>query len=232
MNNRSLISMLVEAIIFIAIIAWGTNYYREKMDNSEQNLIAYRDQIKNLELKNGELITSRNSYIVKYSELEDVLNISRKEINDLKKTLSSKVAYISKLESQISTGPIIIEKDSIVYIEKSQVESHFKYQDEWVNLSGITTINDLVGSTRFNNISMNVPLKVGLTNDYQIFVQSPNPYIMFNSIEGAVVDGSQLAPRKKKLSWGVQLGFGTMYDIIKKDVSIGPYGGLGIEINF
>lgn len=232
MDRRSLISMFIEAIIFVAIIMFGWNYYNGQLDLSEQNLNVYRGQIEELELKNGDLVTSRDSYIAKTSELEDLLNISKKEVRELKNTLGSKVAYISKLESQISTGPIIIEKDSIVYIEKTKLESYFKYSDDWLSLKGITRIDGDNGSTEISGINMLVPLKVGLTDNYQIFVQTPNPYISFNEIEGAVIDGSRLAPKKKRFSWGIQAGFGVMYDVIRKDIAIGPYGGLGIEFNF
>lgn len=232
MDRRSLISMLIEAIVFITILMVGWNYYDGRLDKSEQNLRVYRGQIADLELKNGDLVTARDSYIARTSELEDLLNISRKEVRDLKNTLGSKIAYISKLESQMSTGPIIIQKDSIVYIEKSKIESHFKYNDEWLSFKGITRIDGDVGSTQIDGINIFTPLKVGITNDYQIFVQTPNPYITFNEIEGAVIDGSKFAPKKKRFSWGVQVGFGTMYDVIKKDIAVGPYGGLGVEFNF
>lgn len=232
MDRRSLISMLIEAIVFVTILMIGWNYYDGKLDKSEQNLRVYRGQVTELELKNGDLVTARDSYIAKASELEDLLNISRKEVRDLKNTLGSKIAYISKLESQISTGPIIIQKDSIVYVEKSKIESHFKYNDEWLSFKGITRIDGNVGSTQIDGINIFTPLKVGITNDYQIFVQTPNPYITFNEIEGAVIDGSKFAPKKKRFSWGIQVGFGAMYDIIKKDIAVGPYGGLGAEFNF
>ena len=232
MDRRSLLSMLIEAIVFITILMIGWNYYDGRLDKSEQNLQVYRGQVAELELKNGDLVTARDSYIAKTSELEDLLNISRKEVRDLKNTLGSKIAYISKLESQISTGPIIIQKDSIVYVEKSKIESHFKYNDEWLSFKGITRIDGDVGSTQIDGINIFTPLKVGITNDYQIFVQTPNPYITFNEIEGAVIDGSKFAPKKKRFSWGVQFGFGAMYDVIKKDIAVGPYGGLGVEFNF
>ena len=232
MDRRSLLSMLIEAIVFITILMIGWNYYDGRLDKSEQNLQVYRGQVAELELKNGDLVTARDSYIAKTSELEDLLNISRKEVRDLKNTLGSKIAYISKLESQISTGPIIIQKDSIVYVEKSKIESHFKYNDEWLSFKGITRIDGDVGSTQIDGINIFTPLKVGITNDYQIFVQTPNPYITFNEIEGAVIDGSKFAPKKKRFSWGIQVGFGAMYDVIKKDIAVGPYGGLGAEFNF
>ena len=58
------------------------------------------------------------------------------------------------------------------------------------------------------------------------------PYVSFSEIEGAVIDGSILKPKKKRFNWGLQLGLGTMYDIIDRDISLGPYAGVGIEFNF
>jgi hypothetical protein len=54
----------------------------------------------------------------------------------------------------------------------------------------------------------------------------------FTDIEGAIIDGSKFAPKKKRLNWGFQLGFGAQYGIFNKKVDLGPYGGVGIEINF
>lgn len=232
MDKRSLISMLIEVIVFITILMIGWNYYDGRLDKSEQNLRVYMKQVTDLELKNGDLVTMRDSYVAKASELEDLLNISRKEIRDLNNTLGSKIAYISKLESQISTGPIIIQKDSIVYIEGSKIESHFKYNDEWLSFKGVTMIDGGMASTQIDGINIFTPLKVGITNDYQIFVQTPNPYVTFNGIEGAVIDGSKFVPKKKRFGWGIQIGFGAMYDITNMDIVIGPYGGLGVEFNF
>lgn len=231
MDRKSIISLFIEAAIFIAIIMFGWNYYNNQLNTSEHNLRTACGRIEQLELKNGDLLTARDSYIAKSSELEELLGITQSEVRELKKTLGNKVAYISKLEAQIETGPIIIQKDSIVYIDKN-IESHFKYNDQWLSLTGVTKISDNQGLTTINNIGMLAPLTVGLTDDYKIFVKTSNPYITFNSIEGAAIDGSKIAPKKKRFGWGIQLGFGVMYDVLDKDLSVGPYGGLGVEINF
>ena len=54
----------------------------------------------------------------------------------------------------------------------------------------------------------------------------------FSNIDGAVIDNSVLKPRKKRFNWGLQLGVGAMYDIIDKDIAVGPYAGIGAEFNF
>ena len=129
MDKKSIISLFIEAALFIAIIMFGWNYYNNQLNTSEHNLKTACGKIEQLELKNGDLLTARDSYIAKTSDLEELLGITQSEVRELKKTLGDKVAYISKLEAQIETGPIIIQKDSIVYIDKN-IESHFKYNDQ------------------------------------------------------------------------------------------------------
>ena len=126
MDRKSIISLFIEAAIFIAIIMFGWHYYSTQLDTSEHNLKTACGKIEQLELKNGDLLTSRDSYIAKTSDLEELLGISKQEVRELKQTLGEKLAYISKLEAQIETGPIIIQKDSIVYVDKNDIESHFK----------------------------------------------------------------------------------------------------------
>lgn len=232
MQRNSIISLFIEAIIFIAIIMFGYNYFTNQIDTYDQNIKVYKNHMEQLELKNGELLTIRDSYILKTKELEEVLNISQKEVKELQKQLDSKVAYIAKLESAINTGPVIIQKDSIIYISKDEIETYFKYEDSWLFINGVTKIKNKTSQTTIDNISLNVPLTVGLSNDYKIFVSTPNPYISLSNIEGAVIDNSVLKPKKKRFNWGFQFGFGVSYDIIKQDYSIGPYTGIGGEINF
>lgn len=235
-NKRTLLNYIIEAVIFIAIIAivWGC--YSDKLNDSEQNLKAARGHIEQVELKNGELLTSRDSYIAKIGDLEELLDISKKEAKEIQRQLDSKIAYISKLESEVRVEHIETVRDSIIYINATdEISTLFSFRDEWLNLNGENIIHlgeNFDCQTYINNLQMSVPLNVGLTNDYQIFVKTPNPYVSFSSIDGAVIDNSVLKPRKKRFNWGLQLGFGATYDIIHKDIAVGPYVGVGAEFNF
>lgn len=224
---------IIGMLILIIAMACMYNYYSNRLEISDQNLRASRSQIEVLTTKNNELLAMRDSYVLKEKELEEVLGITKEEVKELKKNLDSKIAYIAELESKIETGPIIIQKDSIVYVENTNIiESHFKYEDKWLSLVGMTKIDGDSGSTTIDNIFMDVPLTVGLSNDYQIFVKTANPYVNFSSLEGAVVDGQLLKPKKKRFSWGLHGGFGVMYDVIDKDVAVGPTISFGAHINF
>ena len=242
-NKKSILWFLIEIAVFLLILTSVLGYFNDKLDNSEQNLKAAKGYITEVELKNGELLSARDSYIASINDLEELLDISKKEVKDIQRQLDSKVAYISKLESQTRIEYIEVVKDSIIYVNNGNngdTETHsiiapFHYRDEWISFNGKNELNfepKFDYTTSISNISINTPLTVGLTNDYQIFVTTPNPYVSFDNIEGAVIDKSVLKPRKKRFNWGLQLGVGAMYDIIDKDIAVGPYAGVGVEFNF
>ena len=236
-EKKTLLGYIIEGIIFIAIIAAVWGIYNNKLDTSEQNLKAARGHIEQVELKNGELMSSRDSYIATINDLEELLDITKQEVKDIQRQLDSKVAYISKIESEVRVEYIETVRDSIIYVNSDPniATSTFRYNNKWVDLVGR---NEFIFGEQFDykttieSLSMDVPLNVGLTNDYQIFVKTPNPYVSFSSIDGAVIDNSVLKPRKKRFNWGLQMGFGAMYDIMNKNIAVGPYAGVGAEFNF
>ena len=232
---RQWIGFIIEALIFIVIIACTYSCLSRKLDASEQNLKAAQGRIEIVELENGELLSSRDSYIATINDLEDLLDISKKDIKDIQRQLDDKIAYISNIESNVRVEYIETVRDSIVYVNPSTATSSFSYFDKWVTLNGVNEFRfgeKFDYSTTITSISMDVPLNDGLTNDYKIFVKSSNPYVHFSDIQGAVIDNSIMRPRKKRFSWGLQGGFGLMYDVINKDIAAGPYLGIGAEFNF
>ena len=237
MNKQTLLSYLIEAVIFIAIIAGIWGYYGRKLDISDQNLSVFKGRLEQVELKNGELLASRDSYIATINDLEELIGVTKQEVRDMQRQLNSKVAYIAELEQNTKIEYIEVVKDSIIYIDNSaqKVIVSFHYNDNWLNFNGENEFalgSEFDCKTTLCNIQMNTPLTVGLTNDYKIFVKSENPYVNFSSIEGAVIDKQSLLPRRKRFGWGLQLGIGAMYDVVDKNVAVGPYAGLGIELNF
>lgn len=236
-EKKTLLGYIIEGVIFIAIIAAVWGFFSNKLDTSEQNLKAVRGHIEQVELKNGELLTARDSYIATINDLEDLLDISKQEIRDIQRQLDSKVAYISKIESEVRVEYIETIRDSIIYINSDPniATSTFRYNDKWVDLIGrndFTFGEKFSYNTTIESLSMDVPLNVGLTNDYQIFVKTPNPYVSFSNIDGAVIDNSVLRPRKKRFGWGFHGGIGVMYDVIDNDIAVGPTASFGVHFNF
>lgn len=231
MQRNSIITLFIEAAIFIGIIMFGINYYNNQLDISDQNLKAYKGQLEQVEMKNGELVAIRDSYILKTKDLQEQFDLSQKEIRDLKRKLGSSLAYIAELESNIKIDTIVTIKDTIIYKDK-ETDIKFLYQDDWLSFNGETILFNNESNTKLSNININIPLKVGLSNDYQIFVQSDNPYVNFSSIEGAVIDGSKFRPKKKRWNIGIYGGFGIHYDMPTKSFGYGPQLGVGVSIGF
>ena len=232
MTKKTIFAVLAEALIFIALLVFVWNFFDDKLDISEHNYLTARGEVSELVLKNGELISSRDSYILKVGELEEQLGVSRREVKELKKRLGASVAYIAELEMQTRVDTTIIVRDSIIYKERDRVETNFDYKDKWFRLQGSHLVDGENAFTKFNTIEVYTPLQLGVTDNYKIWVKSENPYVQFTDVTGAVIDGSKFHPKKKRVTFGVQFGVGGMYDILDKDIAIGPYGGLGVNINF
>ena len=228
---------VVEFIVFILILSCVHGYYSRELNITEQNLKAAQGEIVKMELKNGELLVAKDSYIATINNLENILNITKKEAKDLQHQLDSKIAYISKIESNTKVEYIEVIKDSIIYVNNDpyNIVTTFHYSDEWLNIKGVSNIcwgDKFNYNTTLNEIKMDTPLTVGLTEDYKIFVTTPNPYVNFSNINGAVIDKNKLHPSKKRINWGLQSGIGIMYDITRNNISAGPYVGAGVEWNF
>lgn len=234
---KNILWHILEIAVFLIILSCVWNYYSRENETNQQNLKAAQNELYEVKLKNGELLTVRDSYIATINDLENLLDISKNEVKDLQQKLDSKIAYISKIETNTKIEYIEVVRDSIVYVNNNpnDIIASFNYNDKWLNIRGQNNIKlgeNFECNTLLNEININTPLTVGLTNDYQIFVSSPNPYIHFNEIEGAVLDKSKFRPRKKLFNWGFQMGVGPMYDIIDNDIAVGIYCGVGAEINF
>lgn len=236
-DKKTILVIVITSLLFILLYSFTVRHYERKVDIYSQNLLASKTKIETLQLKNGNILHERDSYILKKNELEELLNIKKSELKEIEKKLESTITYISNLKGEVKVDTIITVKDSIVYKNPENATVNFNYNDKWVSLLGTNSLTFEEGlikksETNINNLSVQIPLKVGLTESYQIFVTSDNPYVSFSEIEGAVIDKTTLYPPKKKFSWGLQVGFGGMYDIIDKDVSLGPYIGGGLQINF
>ena len=228
-DRKSIISLIVEAVLFIGIISFGYKVMNGKLETSEQNLLAYKGQMEQLELKNGELIATRDSYILDKKNLEEALNVSKSEVKDLEKKLNSSLAYIANMESQIRIDTVTIVKDSIIYDEGDIAQIHFDYDDDWFGVKGTTDLTGPEITTSLYDIKMYVPIQWGMMDNYKIFVKSDNPYVSFTNLDGAVIDGSKLIPKQRKFGLSVQGGFGVNYDLLKKNLGVGPYLGFGVH---
>jgi hypothetical protein len=133
------------------------------------------------------------------------------------------------MESQVRIDTVTIVKDSIIYDEGDIAQIHFDYDDDWFGVKGTTDLTGPEITTSLYDIKMYVPIQWGMTDNYKIFVQSDNPYVSFTNLDGAVIDGSKIIPKQRKFGLSVQGGFGVNYDLIKKNLGVGPYLGVGVH---
>lgn len=213
---------IVILVIVCAVLLFSTTCTSQKNRIYKNNIDALRDSVHIEQLKNGELIHSKQMLILEKKQIEDYLDIANKEIKEIEKKLQSKIAYIAKLEGQIKVDTIRLV-DS-VYVKDSTYYSQWTFQDQWLYLQGLTQFKDGTSISRLNNLEMDVPLKLGIMEDNQVFVTSSNPYVGFSAIDGAALN----KPTKKSY-WniGFQLGFGIQYDLRYNNFGYGPYLGIG-----
>jgi hypothetical protein len=182
-----------------------------------------------VETRYGELLYERGSLIVEKRELEDALGISKKQVKDYEKKLGSQLAYISKLESRLDIKDTV----RITEIVRDTLSDSYSmsYKDEWFGFKENFSLKAPQSpKLSIYDVWFNVPLKVGLTDDYTIFVTSPNPYFKVTEIEGAIVDGSRFAQKPKRLTLGIYTGFGGQYDLVHKTFGYGPQLGIGVGV--
>lgn len=195
---------------------------RKENNRWKHNYEVLQDSVTVVETRYGEILYKNGSLILEKKELENALDITTKQVRDYEKKLGSSLAYISKLEGRIKI------KDTVVVtkvVHDTLTNSYYaSYKDPWLSFDQAFTFPS---TFKTYNIEMNIPLKVGLTDDYTIFVTSPCPYFNISNIEGAVINSSKFVSQKR-WSIGVYAGFGLGYGLVNRQIDIGPQVGVGI----
>lgn len=235
-----IISYLLLTGIFIGVI----RHFINKTNNLKHNIeiISHsNDSLQSYILETGDIYTYNESLILSNKELNKILkdtqdnyNISIKEKKEIEKKLKSATAYISSIETNIHIDTIIIIDTSYNDTLKG-LTKNFNIRNEWFSLQGKLNIlfEDVSNQVTLNihNIDINVPLTIGVTDKYQLYAKSSNPYIHFTSIDSAVLDGSKLKPKRKfwnRFSIGVQGGIGVVYGMTYNYPTLGTYVGVGV----
>lgn len=222
------ISYIIIACLMILLgwVCYKNTTLHEKYNIIEQNYIAANDSMKILTIDNNNLLYEKNAYILKEKELSNLLNISQSEIKDIKNKLNSTINYISDINSKIQidtiymTDTLYYDKDSISYIK-------FSYSDDWLSLDGVTNFKPI--KTTINNIYIPLNIQTGITENYNIFVKTDNPYVKINNIDGAVLTNQK---QKFGIHHEFQIGVGFQYGLFNGQVDFGPQIGYGFIIEF
>ena len=144
---------------------------------------------------------------------------------------NDKIAYIANISSQVRVDTLEL-RDTIYQVSDNRFNIDWSYSDKWLRLKGGTLYDNGKSTTELYGISLYTPLKVGLTDNYTIFVEAENPYLKITNIEGAIIDGSNLRPKPNYWTLSLQGGLGAQYGLINNKFDIGPYVGVGVSYNF
>lgn len=232
-ENKVLLSIVAALIVLLGIMLGIIVRKNNSNTVIKNNLKAATEEIELLKTANGDLLAKKQSYVTTINNLENYINISKKEVKDLQKNLNDKILYISELETLINIKPTEVHDTTIVY-KDSTFNFTFNFRDKWYELIGNSSFDYNRVKTEINTLYVNVPLRVGLTDDWKIFVTTQNPYVVFNDIDGALLDKDAYLKQQKKKKWGISISGGMYagYDLLSKRIYIGPGGGCGISYTF
>jgi hypothetical protein len=233
MTKKGIVYLILEALLFITILFSVVKCNNNKIDTLEHNITSYKNNIEYITLENNELLQSKQSLLLTEAELREELDITKNEIKSLNKSLDDKIAYISRLKSQLSFKDTIILKPDTVYMSGGVTTKKFIWTDDWTYLEGSVFGSDIKSSSlSIDEFRMNLDLDIGLTEDYKFWAKTSNPYITFNSINSGVIEGSSLNRKEKRFHHGVSIGFGINYGLINKSLDIGPSAIYGFTYTF
>jgi hypothetical protein len=227
--------LLIILVILATSFIMSTSCTKQKLDIAENNISALTDTISTYKLKNGELLYEKQGYIAEKEQLSTFIGVQESEIKELEKKLGSAISTIAKLKQEVKVDTLKLT-DS-VYVYDDEIRNDFSFSDNWLSLSGTTIYKDYKFSTTLNNLSMDVPLKVGTTKDNTWFVTSENPYVSFSSIEGASIEKA----KPKRFSLTVHVGLGLSYGyglsgsidgIVRNGWFFGPAVHIGAGVSY
>jgi len=222
------ILIIVLLLLFVGV-GYGFNKYSKmstKVAITEQNNKALNDSLRVSETKRGDLIVSKNVLIAEKGNLKDL----NSDLSDELKKVKGKVRELTKIVGEISADTVKITNTLIKYPDGS-------LGLEWEHDTIYSTDNErhLTGISKFKLDSLGIvtPLETTITRDeilfklvtglrekdgnVEIFVTSDYPNFGVIELDGAIIDPKKHPIMKKftdKKRWG-----------------IGPYVGLGLNVN-
>ena len=229
-ERKTLILLIVEAVLFAAVLFGYISSANEKETIYEQNLTAAHDTIEVYRMKNNEMLYEKSLYIQAEEDLMKQLNMSKNEIKELKKKVGD-LEVLAAVGTTIKVDTIHSTKDSIIYVDNG-FRHKFEFDDEWISINGLSWYDGNSSGVDIYDIYMEAPLNVGVSEDYKLFITSKNPYVNITSIEGSILENSKQSPTSSKWGIGIGMGFGFQYGLIHKELDFGPQFGIEIQYKF
>lgn len=195
----------------------------------ERNMQVARDSINLWQLKSGAWVAERDAFILSTEAASVELGLSKDRIKELERKLGSAWETITQLRSEVRVDTMKIP----VWVDRfgDSLLIGFDYQDIWMALEGtVQCFQDTNCEMVVDRMAMDIPVTVGLTESKTFFVTSENPYVRFTDITSAV--NIKSIPKKKRWTFGLNLGPGVYYDALHNNVALGVGVQVGLNFNF
>ena len=219
--KNGLLILLTILCIILLLFSKCTADKNERLQNNIEVLI---DSVRVTELKNGDLLYSKQILEVENKELAEAVGLEKSKRKEVEKELGEKIKLLAKVDGEIKVDTLIL-KDTVVETDFGN-QINFSFKDQYLSLDGITCLSNGIAQTKINSLSMGVPAFIGKTKD-KFFIPSENPYVSFPNIRVA-----EEITRPKRWGLGIQVGIGCGYNLVDKGFFAGPYIGLGLSYNF
>ena len=217
--------LLILLTILCIILLLFSKCTADKNERLQNNIEVLIDSVKVTELKNGDLLYSKQILEVENKELTEAVGLEKNKRKEVEKELGEKIKLLAKVDGEIRVDTLIL-KDTVVETDFGN-QINFNFKDQYLSLDGTTCLSNGIAQTKINSLSMDVPVFLGKTNNKQFFIRSENPYVSFPNIRVA-----EEITRPKKWGLGIQVGIGCGYNLVDKGFFAGPYIGFGLSYNF
>ena len=216
---------LILLTILCIILLLFSKCTADKNERLQNNIEVLIDSVKVTELKNGDLLYSKQILEVENKELSEAVGLEKNKRKEVEKELGEKIKLLAKVDGEIRVDTLIL-KDTVVETDFGN-RINFNFKDQYLSLDGTTCLSNGIAQTKINSLSMDVPAFIGKTNNKQFFIRSENPYVSFPNIRVA-----EEITRPKKWGLGIQVGIGCGYNLVDKGFFAGPYIGFGLSYTF
>ena len=217
--------LLILLTILCIILLLFSKCTADKNERLQNNIEVLIDSVRVTELKNGDLLYSKQILEVDNKELAEAVGLEKSKRKEVEKELGEKIKLLAKVDGEIRVDTLIL-KDTVVETDFGS-RINFNFKDQYLSLDGITCLSNGIAQTKINSLSMDVPVFLGKTKNKQFFIRSENPYVSFPNIRVA-----EEITRPKKWGLGIQVGIGCGYNLMDKGFFAGPYVGFGLSYNF
>lgn len=186
----------------------------------KHNVDALTDSIEYYQTRSGQLVAEKTLLEGDLKLLKSANEELYKKVKELEIKKPEQIVYVeTEVVNEVHDTTYLVDP-TLPYQRKD-----FAFNNEWRKLEGFMELKDNLLGLNITTDKVFVDYTLAL-KDGQVFLNSSNPYVQYNQIQGFTV------PKSKKPRWGFGVGpqVGVGYDIFNKTPGI--YVGVGFSFNY